>query len=174
MSLPVFKYNPNALRLGFIKHEKTVCPVCKKEREYVYDGPFYSEEEVEGICPWCIKNGSAARQFDAEFQDPASCEDVDKEEYLEELIFRTPGYAGSQQECWLSHCGDFCAFIQYADWKDIERHEAELQKDIASISESYGIKKELLQKLFNESGVLQGYLFRCLHCGKHRLHADTY
>ncbi len=64
MDLPVFKYNPNALELGIIEEDETHCPVCEKKRNYVYRGSFYSEEEVEGICPWCIADGSAAAKFD--------------------------------------------------------------------------------------------------------------
>jgi uncharacterized protein CbrC (UPF0167 family) len=120
MDLPKFRYNPNALSLGVIKKEKTKCPICKKEREYMYEGPFYAEDDVEGICPWCILDGSAARKYDGEFQDVDSCEEVDKEEYIDELIHRTPGYVGWQQEYWLSHCGDFCAIVQYVGWKEIK------------------------------------------------------
>ncbi|MGQ3379925.1 CbrC family protein [Priestia endophytica] len=69
MELPVFRYNPNALELEFIEKEETFCPVCKKKREYTYTGPFYSIEDVEGICPWCIADGSAAKKYDGEFQD---------------------------------------------------------------------------------------------------------
>ncbi|WP_458787851.1 CbrC family protein, partial [Vallitalea sediminicola] len=74
-------------------------------------GPFYAIEEVENICPWCIKNGKASEKYDGMFQDDQSCDKVNKEEYLDELVHRTPGYCGWQQEYWLSHCGDFCAFI---------------------------------------------------------------
>ncbi|MGY3838657.1 CbrC family protein [Bacillus atrophaeus] len=35
-----FKYNPNPVALNVISKEKTTCPVCKQEREYVYEGPF--------------------------------------------------------------------------------------------------------------------------------------
>ncbi|EEM02735.1 hypothetical protein CN568_02045 [Bacillus pseudomycoides] len=119
VQLPTFKYNPNALELGIIKKEFTTCSVCKNEREYVYSGPFYSIERVESICPWCIANGNASKKFDGEFQDPHSCEEVSDEEKVKELIHRTPGYGGWQQEYWLSHCNDFCAFIGYVEWEEI-------------------------------------------------------
>ncbi|MEH6978944.1 CbrC family protein [Bacillus pseudomycoides] len=38
---------------------------------------------------------------------------------MKELIHRTPGYGGWQQEYWLSHCNDFCAFIGYVEWEEI-------------------------------------------------------
>ena len=136
--LPIFKYNPNTLELGIIKKEKTICPVCGELKGYVYKGPFYSTEEVDGICPWCIKDGSASKKYTGEFQDSASCEPVDKDEYLEELITRTPGYSGWQQEQWLSHCGDFCALEAYVGWKEIAHLKDKLKSDIKQIkSNSY-------------------------------------
>jgi uncharacterized protein CbrC (UPF0167 family) len=114
---PFFKYNPDPIKLGVIKQEVTICTSCGKNRDYVYGGPFYSVEEVEGICPWCIADGSAATKFNGEFQDAASCETVNQEEFLDELIHRTPGYVAWQQGYWLSHCGDFCAIIDYVGGK---------------------------------------------------------
>jgi uncharacterized protein CbrC (UPF0167 family) len=173
MTLPVFKYNPNPMLLNVIKKERTLCPVCNEEREYVYDGPFYSIEDVEGICPWCISDGSAAKKYDGQFQDDASCEEVNKEEYIDELIHRTPGYYGWQQEYWLSHCGDFCAIVQYVGWKEIEHLEEELSVDIAEICSEYNITKEEFQSWLTNEGSLQGYLFKCVHCNKHRLYVDS-
>ena len=81
------------------------------------------------MCPWCIIDGTAANKFNGEFQDVASCETVNQEEFLEELIQRTPGYIAWQQAYWLSHCGDFCAIIDYVGWKEIQHLEFELQDD---------------------------------------------
>ncbi|EGM59721.1 hypothetical protein SFJ1713_4195 [Shigella flexneri SFJ17B] len=80
----------------------------------------------------CIADGSAAEKFAGSFQDDASIEGVEFEydeedefagikntypdEMLKELVERTPGYHGWQQEFWLAHCGDFCAFIGYVGW----------------------------------------------------------
>jgi uncharacterized protein len=173
MELPKFKYNPNALSLGVIREEETNCPVCKKERKYLYDGPFYTENDVEGICPWCIFDGAAAKKYEGEFQDVDSCEEVDKEEYIDELIHRTPGYVGWQQEYWLSHCGDFCAIVQYVGWEEIKHLENELAEDIRKICIEYGLTKQEFQNGLINEGNLQGYLFECIHCSKHRLHVDT-
>jgi uncharacterized protein CbrC (UPF0167 family) len=171
-TLPAFRYSPDALSLGIIKKESTHCPVCDQHRDYVYEGPFYSEEEVEGICPWCIKDGSAAEKFTGEFQDAASCEEVDKEEYIIELTTRTPGYSGWQQEQWLSHCGDFCAFKGVAGWKELEHLKAELHYDITNILSDPDLTQEDLQQL-QKGGSPQGYLFQCLHCGEYRLCVDA-
>lgn len=170
--LPEFKYNPNAVRLGIIVKKETTCPVCKQERGYVYQGPFYSISQVEGICPWCIKDGSAARKFNGEFQDGASCESVDKREYLQELTTRTPGYSGWQQERWLSHCGEFCALEDYVGWEEIKHLKDELIDDLDEIKADYRLSQQELEKFLINNGSMQGYLFKCLHCGQHRLTVD--
>ena len=70
--IPYFKYHLDPLKTGVIKKEKSLCPVCIQEREYIYKGPFYSVEDVSGICPWCIKNGNAAKKYNGSFQDSYS------------------------------------------------------------------------------------------------------
>jgi uncharacterized protein CbrC (UPF0167 family) len=171
--LPTFKYNPNAEKLGIIKKEKTSCPVCEQERNYVYEGPFYSVDDVEGICPWCIKDGSAAQKYDGAFQDSGSCDSVTHEDYVVELTTRTPGYSGWQQERWLSHCGDFCALTAYVGWKEIKGLKEELNDDLNEIKSDYRMTQEALEQNLINNGSMQGYLFQCLHCGKHRLTADS-
>jgi uncharacterized protein len=172
LRLPNFKYNPNPILLKVIKEEKTLCPVCNKNRDYSYVGPFYSVEEVEGICPWCIADGSATKMFEGEFQDVESCDDVEKDEYIDELIYRTPGYSGWQQEYWLSHCGDFCAIKSYVGWEDIKNLEDELSDDIQRICNNFHITEEIFKSSLINGGDHQGYLFQCIKCGKHRLHSD--
>ncbi|MCM2603281.1 CbrC family protein [Rossellomorea marisflavi] len=173
MTLPTFKYNPDPIKLEVIKKEMTDCPVCNKERDYVYKGPFYSVEDVEGICPWCIADGSAAEKYEGSFQDDASCEEVEKEAYIDELVYRTPGYFGWQQEHWLSHCGDFCAIVEYVGWKEIEHLEEELAGDLNEIMATYNMTKEKLKEWLVNDGALQGYLFKCVHCHQHRLAVDS-
>lgn len=170
--LPVFQYNPNALTLEIITKKKTTCPVCNQIRAYVYEGPFYSLETVEGICPWCIKDGSAAKKYDGEFQDIDSCEPVSKDEYLVELTTRTPGYMGWQQEQWLSHCGDFCAFEDYVGWKEIAHVKEELENDLNRLKADYRLSQGEIEDYLVNDGGMQGYLFKCIHCGQHRLTVD--
>ena len=69
-------------------------------------------EDIAYLCPECIANGEAARKYDGSFQDDFSVDDgVDDPEKLDELIHRTPGYSGWQQEYWRAHCGDYCAYL---------------------------------------------------------------
>jgi uncharacterized protein CbrC (UPF0167 family) len=172
-SLPQFKYNPNAVKLGIIKMGKTNCPVCEKERPAFYNGSFYAVAEVEGICPWCIQDGSAAQKYDGAFLDAAACEPVEKKEYLMELITRTPGYTAWQQESWLSHCGDFCALKDYVGWTEIKELKDELVADLDQIKSDFGLTQDELETHLKNNGHMQGYLFQCIHCGKHRLAVDS-
>jgi len=170
--LPHFKYNPDALKHGIIKKESITCPVCQQDREYVYDGPFFSVEDVNDICPWCIHDGRAAKKYDGTFIDGASAEDMEDDEKINELTKRTPSYTGWQQEHWLSHCDDFCAFKGYVGWKEIKPFKDELEDDLEQIMDDFDYEEdELKENLVNGSG-MQGYLFECLHCGQHRLHVD--
>lgn len=172
MDLPRFKYNPDAVSLGIIKNERTLCPVCEREREYVYMGPFYSVEEIGGICPWCIKDGAAARKYGGAFQDAGSCDPVEDQARLEELTKRTPGYSGWQQEVWLGHCGDFCALKGYVGWNEVKHLAEELEEDLIEITKDPRFSQENIERYMVKSGSMQGYLFQCLHCGKHRLAVD--
>lgn len=172
LPLPVFKYNIDPLNSGVIIKENIRCEVCNNNRTYKYMGPFYCIDEVEDVCPWCISSGKAAKKYDGEFVDINSCERVDNKKFLDELIHRTPSYSGWQQEKWVSHCGDYCAFINYVGWEEIKHLASDLKEDIDLITQDLELsQKELEENLIND-GTLQGYLFKCLHCGKHRLITD--
>ena len=87
----------------------------------------------------------------------------------EEVTKRTPGYCGWQQEVWLSHCDDLCAFVGYVGWNEIKdklSEFADLQSDISD----YDFNIDDLSKHLYNNGSLQGYLFQCLHCKKYRLY----
>ena len=169
--MPVFKYHPDPFRTGVFREleEPETCPCCGKKTTTVYEGPFYSVEEVSGLCPDCIASGAAAEKFDGEFQDSESVDEVSDPARLEELTRRTPGYCGWQQEYWLGCCDDYCAFLGYYTWKQLE--DAGLAKEI---EETYredvcGIDFEDAKDHLENN---EGYLFRCLHCGKHYIYID--
>lgn len=150
-----------------MQNEPVTCPCCGRDTSVIYKGPFYSVDEVENLCPDCIASGAAAEKFDGEFQDSESVDEVDDLDKLDELIHRTPGYCGWQQEYWRAHCNDFCAFLGYVGYRELEQMGLvdEVLEDLD------GWNKEHIRELTND-GSFQGYLFRCLHCGKHLLHAD--
>jgi uncharacterized protein CbrC (UPF0167 family) len=171
-SVYYFKYHPEPLKTGaFTSGKSVVCYCCGKKTNVYYDGPFYSEEEVEYLCPKCISDGSASKKFDGVFQDPACCDNVDNKDFLDELCHRTPGYKGWQQEYWLAHCGDFCAYIGTVGWSELVKMgiSEEVEQDY---SEHGNMNIEIIKQCAI-NGHIQGYLFKCLKCGKYRLHVDV-
>jgi len=170
-ALPNFRYHLDPVKSGVIVEEQTTCPVCGYVRSYAYVGPFYSVEEVTGVCPWCIADGSAAAKYDGEFIDAASCEEA-APAHFDELIHRTPSYIGWQQEVWLSHCNDHCAFAGYVGWTEIQPIYHELLNDLDMIKTRFRLEDSQLEYL-RDGGSLQGYLFQCVICGTYRLAADA-
>ncbi len=169
-----FKYYPDPLGQGDFKNDQRVkCDCCGKKTDIYYDGPFYAEEDVEYLCPQCIASGKAAEKLEGEFVDIGCCDSVDDPEAQEELACRTPSYHGWQQEQWLTCCGDYCAFIAYVGWKELE--EMGLAEEICQTynEDECMIDLETVKENLFNGGSLQGYLFRCLHCGKHHLYVDA-
>ncbi len=174
MNLPVFKYHPDPIKTGAFRTDQTViCDCCHKETEVYYTSPFYSVEDIEALCPWCIADGTAAKKFDGEFIDvcevdylPEEDEDACPREMtskLSELIHRTPCYHGWQEERWLAHCDDFCAYVGDFSWEEIE--EMGLAEEL---EEGYTDDFPLETIKENCDGCdMVLYLFRCLKCGKH-------
>lgn len=169
--LPEFKYHPDPLATGVFRalEEPVTCPCCGKETSIVYEGPFYCVEEVEHLCPHCIASGAAADKYNGEFQDSESVDQVDGPDKLDELVHRTPGYCGWQQEYWRAHCGDFCAFVGYVGYAELE--QLGVLDEVLADPELDEWCKSHIRHLAKEGG-MAGYLFRCLHCGKHLLHVD--
>ncbi|MDE7325359.1 MAG: CbrC family protein [Lachnospiraceae bacterium] len=175
MQIPKFRYHPDPMGTGaFLKSDSpVVCPCCNKATMIYYDGPFYAVEEVDSLCPDCIASGEAARKYDGEFQDEYSIDDgVDDEELLDELIHCTPGYNGWQQEYWRVHCKDYCAFIGYVGYQELERMGIVEEVLDDPVIQGQWTKPQAMIKSMVDGGSVQGYLFRCLHCGKYRLWID--
>ena len=45
------------------------CPSCGLARGHAYTGSVYAIEEIDGLCPWCIVDGSVDEKFGASFTD---------------------------------------------------------------------------------------------------------
>lgn len=165
-----FKYHPDPLKTEIFKNDKTVvCECCGKETDVYYVGPFYTTGNEKTFCPECIASGEAAEKFDGEFQDSESVDEVSDPAKLDELVLRTPGYCGWQQEYWLAHCDDYCAFLGYPNWDELVKMGIDKE-----IEETY--REDLCGVDFEDAKYhIQNdccYLFRCLHCGKHFAYID--
>lgn len=173
LGLPSFRYHPDPLDTGIFEQsqEGVVCDCCGKTTRIYYRGPFFSVEEINHLCPECIASGKAAKKFDGEFQDEYSVDDgVDDPDKLDELIHRTPGYSGWQQEYWRAHCGDFCAFLGYVGGRELRA--LGVLEDVLDDPMWDDEQKKMIEESVN-GGSLQCYLFECLHCGKHLVWMDV-
>jgi len=180
--LPYFRFHPRPLKTGaFQSGDPRKCDCCGELTSVFYTGPFYSAAKVNALCPWCIADGGASDRFDGEFQDWASVEGVPagpdagipsvSRESLLELTQRTPGYRGWQQEIWLTHCNEPCAFAGYVGWEEIQ-DRIDAFAGLEDDCRGFGIPPEDLPKALRNGGTCQGYLFQCIRCGKYRLWAD--
>lgn len=184
MDLPHFLLHPNAYRLNLFAAEAGVCEVCEQPRDYKYTGVFYSQDEVDYICPWCVADGSAAAKYSGQFNDAMGiegtefgAEDADgevkvtwtlSEADIKQVCQHTPAYSSWQQGQWLVCCGKPCAFIAYADSAMLAPIWSEIEADVLA----HGVPVPWVREHLRVDGDLAGYLFQCVACGKHRLHID--
>ena len=172
--LPTFKYHPDPMKTGAFKQGATSkCNCCDKETDIWYQNPFYTEyDSVNCICPECISNGSAAIKFNGEFQDACNVDEVSDPAKLDELVHRTPGYCGWQQEYWFAHCDDYCAFMGYVGWDDLVKMGIDKEIEENYNQDVNGFALSDVKECMINNGSMQGYLFRCLHCGKYMIYVD--
>lgn len=172
--LPKFKYHPNPIETGAFKQGDLLkCNCCGNGTDTWYENPFYTEyDNVNCICPECIANGSAAVKFKGEFQDPCNVDKVSDSAKLDELIHRTPGYCGWQQEYWLAHCDDYCEFIGYVGWAELENMGIDREIEENYNKDINGFDLADVKECMTNNGSMQGYLFRCLHCKKYMIYVD--
>ena len=165
-----FKYHIDPLKTGVLKNDKeVVCECCNKMTNVYYDGPIFSESNICYLCPNCIKSGKAHNKFNCDFFE--DWDTIDDNTKTDELRYRTPGIITWQSSYWLSHCNDYCAFVDYVGWNEIVDLgiEKEIEEDYSKNGE-YDIEE--VKKYLENYGSMQGYLFKCLHCGKYRLWID--
>ena len=169
--LPTFRFHPDPLGTGSIQPAEVECVCCGETRGYVYVGPVYAEDEYEEcICPWCIASGRAHDELDAEFTDydgvggyGADVPDASRDE----VAFRTPGFAGWQQERWWVHCGEAAAFIGRAGAQEVLGHGnttvEHLRRDLGW---EPGERFDRYVRALDANGQPTAYLFRCLRCAE--------
>ena len=169
---PIFKYHPYPISTGAFQQSDTPlrCACCGEETQIYYESPFYAVESVRCLCPGCIASGAAAEKFGGEFQDSCSVDEVSDPAKLDELIHRTPGYHGWQQEYWRAHCDDYCAFRGYVG--SAELRELGLLDEVLDNPDWDGWQRDIIPSGLENGGSPQGYLFQCLHCGKYLLQFD--
>jgi uncharacterized protein CbrC (UPF0167 family) len=177
MKLPDFRYHPDPIGSGSVVESAAQCRSCGQARGHIYQGPVYSEEELDdSLCPWCLADGSAHRKFDATFFDTEAFADGTPEAAIEEISERTPGYDSWQSGHWPCCCDDATAFLFPAGIAEIRAQCHELEGDILShiiynMQISGGAATRLLNALKKDAGPTV-YVFRCLKCRQHHFHID--
>lgn len=172
MNLPKFKYHPDPIKTGSVVKSDTVCECCGQVNGYIYTGPVFSEEELDDcICPWCIADGRAHDEFDAEFTDFDGVGDYGTwgeipEHIKEEVSFRTPGFCGWQQERWWTHCGDAAIFLGAAGKKEIEGFGEALTSRLRLESGYNNEQWERYLNALSKDGSPTAYVFKCCKCGE--------
>jgi uncharacterized protein len=167
MNLPTFKYHPDPVATGSVIVSDVKCRCCGESRGYIYVSNIYCIEELNGvICPWCIADGTAAKEFEATFVDdqPLRQAGIDDRIILE-VTTRTPGYDSWQQEVWLTHCNDACAFLGDASRDDV----LSIANDKLQVIGSEGMDEKTLKTIaqnYRPKGSPAFYKFRCLHCNQ--------
>jgi uncharacterized protein len=170
--LPTFRYHPDPLTTGSVKPSNNVCVRCGTSRGYVYSGPAYGEgDHQDDICPWCIADGSAHDSLGVSFTDKAGIGgygDWKKvtESVANEVAFRTPGFAGWQQERWFTCCGDAAAFLGRAGRRELSELGPEAVEAIRQELGWDGMEWSTYLSQLDKDGSPTAYVFRCLHCSK--------
>lgn len=171
--LPKFTYHPDPVSTGAIEVSSATCPCCGKARGFSYALNPYCEDEIASLCPWCIADGSAAEEFDAEFVDACPLiEDGVPRDLIEEVSRRTPGFVSLQQEIWLSCCGDACEFHG-----DISRDELLSLPDsvLSRLKSEHELPDDILTRIrehYEPKGSPALYKFKCRQCGTISLGMD--
>jgi uncharacterized protein CbrC (UPF0167 family) len=173
--VPTFRYHPDPVATGEVITSDDPCRCCGRQRGFIYTGPVYSEEEVvEELCLWCIADGSAATLFEAEFTDVANVPDDVPRPVLTEVLTRTPGFSGWQQERWLFHCADAAAYLGKVGYEELQAVPEALEmvrQENAHFPWTDEEHENYLRTL-TPIGEATGYLFQCLHCGTHLAYTD--
>ena len=164
-----FRYHPDPLKTGAFSRGEVICDCCASPTSIFYSGPAYGELDDIVLCPGCIASGRAAETYNIVFTVPDCCDDIGDPDKLVELCFKTPGYAGIQQEHWLSHCGEYCAYLGQVS------HEQMKGNLLSEVAQTW-LERPQTWSFNHVLGSLglqyEGHLFRCLVCGKHLLYVQ--
>jgi uncharacterized protein len=165
MVLPRFTYHPDPLSTGSIVQTDEMCECCGEARGYKYAASMYARDRPKCVCPWCIADGGAARKFDGSFLDDQPLVQAGvPESVIDEVCFRTPGYASWQQQIWQSHCGDACEFHGDAVESEIRELDGE---PLFVFLDRNGVKPELwtlIRDNYVAAGDTSIFKFVCRKC----------
>jgi uncharacterized protein CbrC (UPF0167 family) len=175
--LPRFQYHPDPIATGSIEVSGRTCDVCLRPRGFLYAGPVYTSRADEAsLCPWCIADGSAASQLAAQFTDTGPGLQEAPPKVIKEVLTRTPGFMGWQQEQWPGHCSDAAVYLGRVGAAELGELPAAAIEVLRQEARSWGgwtgpAVDEYLASL-SADGMPTGYLFQCRHCDAYLGYSD--
>ena len=169
--LPIFKYFADPVSEGVFKQQSFVCPVCEKSREWAYIASFYARYKEKPICPWCISDGSASQKFDGQFQEDVQDGYIENQEFMDELLHRTPGFSTWNPVAWPILDEDFGIYLGTVGWEEIEDRKLveKLLEDPFIFQEHQKLK---ILEFLTKNGNPLGHLFKSLHSERHSIVID--
>lgn len=177
-ALPSFPYHPDPVGTGVVEARDGTCAGCGRDRGWLYALTPYAERDLrDRLCPWCIADGTAAERFDACFTvvEPGDVPAGVPATVVDEIVARTPGFAGWQRERWLFHCDDGAEYLGPVGWDEIEDDDALVEALIVQAHE-LGLDGDLAEAFVGSldvDGAATAYRFRCRRCGASLAYADT-
>jgi len=173
-ALPSFKYHPDPIATGAVIMQKATCICCALPVDHVYTASAYSTNEIRGkICPWCISDGSAADKLSVEFLPPFAVRMCNVSDVVvDEVVRRTPGYHSWQEQTWIGHCNDACAYLGGATPDQCSSATSEA---IDHFADSFGLGSEdafVTLMRYNPDQEISIHRFQCLHCGISLFHGE--
>jgi uncharacterized protein CbrC (UPF0167 family) len=172
LPLPKFQLFDDPVAAGVFERSADACDRCGRARGWLYTGPVYCEGDEPRICPWCIIEGSAARDAGCTFNDtgviahhPGDDRDPPPDE-MEQVAERTPGFNSWQGNHWFACCGHAAVFLGEADEADLRgRWAGAVPTILASGKGAFDDAEELIAGL-ERGGSTGVYVFACRHCGR--------
>lgn len=162
MEYPKLKYIDNSKDVLEYTEEGVKCDCCGKTTNF-YTDLIYSKQDVEAICVDCVTSGNASKKFDGNFNE---AENIEDKMAMEEVELKTPTLPTYQEFLWPACCNDMCVYLRKCTEKDLENKE--LMLDVQSNFKDDNIPFEDIKKM--SPSFLR--LFKCAHCGKHKILVD--
>lgn len=173
-----FTYHPDPVDSGSLRSgDGTRCDICGHTAGWIYDGPAYGRvPHGTVICAECISTGRAADERDAEFTDLGGDGwDAVPAQVKDEVLHRTPGFAGWQQEEWRAHCSDAMVFLGPMGWAELEAAGPGAVQALRDWLSSWRWTDDQVDDFLGQlsrQGMPTAYSFRCRHCGTFTAYAD--
>jgi uncharacterized protein CbrC (UPF0167 family) len=199
MPATTFRYFRDPHHFSTYTQEPRTCDVCGRTPPG-YEGPFYSEEDLDFVCESCLASGRLAEQdattnsadtrtlyWQIKIANPHLSEEQietlvnDKTAELEQ---RTPHIVTWQDFEWPAHCQDYAAFVKEAGKPDLtalspvgdgrfflnEHLYHGLTTDLDHLWSSVRPDSPTSNDTSYSTAI---YLFQCLHCNDYTILWDT-